>query len=133
MKAQERANKETSDVIRDQLVGGLANITSVEVGQIVIAYEPVWSIGTGKFASPRDVERAVKYIRRRIQGMSRNLTITCNKCGKERLVSLFPKVRQDHLFHLQNPIHICLTCLDSIICDSTERMDKFCQYIDYPF
>ena len=65
--AQERADKETSDVIRDQLVGGLANITSVEVGQIVIAYEPVWSIGTGKFASPRDVERAVKYIRLQVE------------------------------------------------------------------
>lgn len=65
--------------------------------------------------------------------MSRNLTITCDKCGKERLVSLFPKVRQGHPFHLQNPIHICLTCLDSIIGDSTEQMDKFCQYMDYPF
>lgn len=65
--ANERADGETADVIHDQLVGGLANITSIEVEHIVIAYEPVWAIGTGKFASPRDVSRAVKAIRGQIK------------------------------------------------------------------
>lgn len=65
--AQERADGETDGVLHDQLIGGLANITSAEVAQIVIAYEPVWSIGTGKFAMPRDVTRAIKYIRRQIE------------------------------------------------------------------
>ena len=48
--ASERADGETADAIHDQLIGGLANITSVEVEHIVVAYEPVWAIGTGKFA-----------------------------------------------------------------------------------
>ena len=65
--ASERADGETADVIRDQLIGGLANITSVEVEHIVVAYEPVWAIGTGKFAAPRDVSRAVKLIRKQIK------------------------------------------------------------------
>ena len=65
--ASERADGDTADVIHDQLIGGLANITSVEVEHIVVAYEPVWAIGTGKFAAPRDVSRAVKLIRKQIK------------------------------------------------------------------
>ena len=65
--ASERADGETADAIHDQLIGGLANITSVEVEHIVVAYEPVWAIGTGKFAAPRDVSRAVKFIRKQIK------------------------------------------------------------------
>ena len=65
--ASECADGETADAIHDQLIGGLANITSVEVEHIVVAYEPVWAIGTGKFAAPRDVSRAVKLIRKQIK------------------------------------------------------------------
>ena len=60
---QERTNGETEMVLHDQLVGGLANITSEELDQVVIAYEPVWAIGTGVNANPDDVVRAVKAIR----------------------------------------------------------------------
>jgi len=65
--ADERAHGETSDILSDQLVSGLANITSEELGEITIAYEPVWAIGTGDNALPRDVESAVKVIRSNLQ------------------------------------------------------------------
>lgn len=64
--AHERAAGETSDVIHDQLLGGLSNITSDEFGDITIAYEPVWAIGTGNNATPEDVAKAVRAIRRQI-------------------------------------------------------------------
>lgn len=60
---QERTNGETEMVLHDQLIGGLANITSEELEQVVIAYEPVWAIGTGVNANPGDVTRAVRAIR----------------------------------------------------------------------
>lgn len=60
---QERTNGETDMVLHDQLIGGLANITSEELDQVVIAYEPVWAIGTGVNAKPVDVTRAAKVIR----------------------------------------------------------------------
>ena len=60
---QERTNGETEMVLHDQLVGGLANVTSEELDQVVIAYEPVWAIGTGVNAKPDDVARAIKAIR----------------------------------------------------------------------
>ena len=62
-----------------------------------------------------------------------NTTIVCEKCQKEKLISLFPKVRQNHPFHLQNPFPVCLSCLDSIIDGDLGKMDKFCQFMDYPF
>lgn len=61
--ANERAEGETMSVLHDQLVGGLANITSDELDQVTIAYEPVWAIGTGKNAMPDDVIKAVAAIR----------------------------------------------------------------------
>lgn len=60
---QERTNGETDMVLHDQLIGGLANVTSEELEQVVVAYEPVWAIGTGVNAKPDDVVRAVKTIR----------------------------------------------------------------------
>ena len=60
---QERTNGETDMVLHDQLMGGLANITSEELEEVVIAYEPVWAIGTGVNAKPDDVKRAIKTIR----------------------------------------------------------------------
>ena len=61
--ASEKAGGETKDVLYDQLIGGLANITSEELEQVVIAYEPVWAIGTGQNALPPDVTSAIKSIR----------------------------------------------------------------------
>ena len=63
----ERAAGETQDVIHDQLIGGLANITSEELESIVIAYEPVWAIGTGNNATPGDVIAAVRSIRNQLK------------------------------------------------------------------
>lgn len=65
--AHERASKETNGVLHDQIVGGLANLTAEEVAELVIAYEPVWAIGTGDSALPNDVEHAVHIIRRQVE------------------------------------------------------------------
>lgn len=65
--AGERTAGETNDVLHDQLIGGLANITSDELSEVTIAYEPVWAIGTGNNAMPQDVEEAVKVIRGQIK------------------------------------------------------------------
>ncbi len=65
--AMERHDGETNDVIHDQLVAGLANVTSEDMKHVVIAYEPVWAIGTGNNAMPDDVEKAIEAIRRQVQ------------------------------------------------------------------
>jgi triosephosphate isomerase (TIM) len=49
-----------------QLDAGLAGLTSEQVGKVVIAYEPVWAIGTGKTATPEDAQEVIGAIRVRL-------------------------------------------------------------------
>lgn len=65
--AGERTAGETKEVLHDQLIGGLANVTSDEMDVIAIAYEPVWAIGTGNNATPDDVRMAERAIRHQIK------------------------------------------------------------------
>lgn len=65
--ASERASGETTAVLHDQLMSGLANLTSEDLETLVIAYEPVWAIGTGKSAVPGDVLEAVRAIRAQLK------------------------------------------------------------------
>lgn len=62
----ERLSGETNQVIHDQVVSALANITSEEVESLVVAYEPVWAIGTGNNANPSDVANVARIIRKNI-------------------------------------------------------------------
>ena len=54
---QEKTLGETKDVLADQLTSGLANVTADELDEVVIAYEPVWAIGTGDSAKASDVKK----------------------------------------------------------------------------
>ncbi len=60
--AQREANR-TFEVLTDHVQNGLAGLTEEEVSKIVIAYEPVWAIGTGKTATSAQAQEAHKYIR----------------------------------------------------------------------
>lgn len=62
----EKTLGETKDVLVDQLVSGLANITAEEMENVIIAYEPVWAIGTGERARLDDVRQVVQIIRQQI-------------------------------------------------------------------
>ena len=53
----------TKDVIREQIVTGLMGLTKEDIQNVVIAYEPVWSIGTGKNASVEIAQDICSYIR----------------------------------------------------------------------
>lgn len=60
---EERENGTTNEVLERQTVGALKDIEPEAVSNIVIAYEPVWAIGTGKTASKDDANDACKFIR----------------------------------------------------------------------
>ncbi|HET7827413.1 MAG TPA: triose-phosphate isomerase [Candidatus Saccharimonadales bacterium] len=63
----ERDDGETKQVLHDQLMSALSNLTADEVSQIVIAYEPVWAIGKENVTKPSQAEAAVEYIRRYVK------------------------------------------------------------------
>ena len=66
---EERLTSKHYDVIKEQLESDLADIDAKGINNIVVAYEPVWAIGTGKTATPEDAEEMHRYIRRLFEGM----------------------------------------------------------------
>jgi triosephosphate isomerase len=62
----EREADKWKKVLETQLTEGLAGFTAKEVHDIVLAYEPIWAIGTGKTASPAQAEEAHQFIRKHV-------------------------------------------------------------------
>jgi triosephosphate isomerase len=53
---EQREAGQTLDVIRRQIEGSLAGLSAEQMGRVVVAYEPVWAIGTGRTATPEQAE-----------------------------------------------------------------------------
>ena len=68
----EREKGETLKVLEDHVQNGLKEIGAEDILKIVIAYEPVWAIGTGKTATPAQAQEAQKYIRDLLRKMYNN-------------------------------------------------------------
>ncbi|MBF8981951.1 triose-phosphate isomerase [Lutibacter sp. B2] len=64
---EQRENEETYKVIKEQVVKGLENVDSSEMEKVVIAYEPIWAIGTGKTATAEQANEVIYQIRETIK------------------------------------------------------------------
>lgn len=62
----ERLAGHTKRVIHDQVMTALKGLTSEDIHDLVIAYEPVWAIGTGEVAKPDQADQAIQFIRHNI-------------------------------------------------------------------
>jgi triosephosphate isomerase len=62
----ERDSSRTLEVVDRQLERALRFLTPDEVGRMLVAYEPVWAIGTGKVATPEQAEEVQAFIRKRV-------------------------------------------------------------------
>jgi triosephosphate isomerase len=60
---EEREAGQTKNVVKVQVEKGLANLTADQVSKTVIAYEPIWAIGTGKSSTSEDANEVIAYIR----------------------------------------------------------------------
>jgi triosephosphate isomerase (TIM) len=63
---EEREGNRTEEVLGEQFDGGIAPLTPDQFAKIVIAYEPVWAIGTGKTATPELAAAAHRFIRGKV-------------------------------------------------------------------
>ncbi|MDQ3800513.1 MAG: triose-phosphate isomerase [Acidobacteriota bacterium] len=61
---RERESEKLFEVVERQLREGLAGLTTADMERIIIAYEPVWAIGTGKTATPEQAQEMHGFIRR---------------------------------------------------------------------
>jgi triosephosphate isomerase len=64
---KEREEGRTFLVVEGQMVGGLKGLGKEEIRGLVIAYEPVWAIGTGKTATPQQAEEVHRFIREKLE------------------------------------------------------------------
>ncbi len=62
-RSEERDTGRAEEVVGRQLRGGLRNLTAMDASRIIIAYEPVWAIGTGRTATPEIAEQMHSFIR----------------------------------------------------------------------
>lgn len=69
---EERQSGRLEAVIADQLSSALSNCNSNDYQSIVIAYEPVWAIGTGLTATPEQAQEVHKFIRTKVELLSNN-------------------------------------------------------------
>ncbi len=63
----ERTFGETHDVLRDQLLGGLSEVSTEDISKVIIAYEPVWAISTttdSRLATPDEISEVAQYLHR---------------------------------------------------------------------
>jgi triosephosphate isomerase len=65
-KLEEREAGQTKDVCRTQTLAALEGLTAEQVARTVIAYEPIWAIGTGKSSTAEDANEVIGYIRAQI-------------------------------------------------------------------
>jgi triosephosphate isomerase len=59
----ERENDDTDRKLRQQIKDDLANVGDEQLSDVVIAYEPIWAIGTGRVASVEQVQEAIAFVR----------------------------------------------------------------------
>lgn len=77
----EREQNYTNEKVHRQITAGLAGLTKMQVEKIVIAYEPIWAIGTGKSATPTDANDVIRYIRANLGAL-----FTVEAAGRKRIL-----------------------------------------------
>ena len=65
---EERDNDDTDRKLRQQVKDDLAGVPSERLADVVIAYEPIWAIGTGRVATPEQAQEAMAFIRALVAG-----------------------------------------------------------------
>ena len=69
---EEKEAEKTFEVLTNQLLKGLVDMDSSKLEKMIIAYEPIWAIGTGKTATAKDANDVIKFIRDKVREMFGN-------------------------------------------------------------
>lgn len=72
---EQRESGQAEETVQRQLVGAVARMSPVDVGRLVIAYEPVWAIGTGRNALPDDAGTMAEYMREILLSQSNSAAV----------------------------------------------------------
>ncbi|HUZ61010.1 MAG TPA: triose-phosphate isomerase [Hanamia sp.] len=98
---KEREANEQYDVLKRQLVEGIFHLNKTDFNRLIIAYEPIWAIGTGVTASPAQAQEIHKFIRQEIavkysREIADEMTILYGgSCNSENAATLFSQADID--------------------------------------
>ena len=98
---EERENKQEYEVVKSQITQSLFHLTKEEIANVIIAYEPVWAIGTGLTATPEEAEQMHAYIRKLFsahygESIAENLSILYGgSCNSKNAREIFSKPNVD--------------------------------------
>ena len=74
---EQRENGKAKDIITKQIRHALNDISKEDVKNIIVAYEPIWAIGTGKTATKEDADETISWLREEISKIYGNDTAEC--------------------------------------------------------
>lgn len=97
---EERENGTTNQVVDKQTVTALAGLTEDQVKQVVIAYEPIWAIGTGRTATAEQANETIGYIREvieRVYGCDASNAVRIQYGGSVNPSNIKELMAQEHI------------------------------------
>ncbi|GAK57304.1 triosephosphate isomerase [Candidatus Vecturithrix granuli] len=118
---QEREQNRTFEVIKRQVKDGLAGLSAEQMADVVLAYEPVWAIGTGKTATPAQAQEVHAFIRKLLKDLFGSATAEATR------IQYGGSVKPDNASELMNQPDIdgALVGGASLKADSFEQIVKF--------
>ena len=69
---EERESGDTERKLRHQVLEGLEKVGAERLPQVIVAYEPIWAIGTGKVATPEQAQEAIAFVRALVEHFDRS-------------------------------------------------------------
>ena len=118
---EERDAGRAEQVVDDQLTRGMRNLTASDASRIIIAYEPVWAIGTGRTASPETAQQMHAFIRSRIGGLFGN------RVAVETRILYGGSVKPDNIGELMNQVDID----GGLVGGASLEADSFARIVNY--
>jgi triosephosphate isomerase (TIM) len=86
---EQRESGQMEQVLDSQLTGSLARVTGESLSSIVLAYEPVWAIGTGRNATPDQAQQAHAHVRKRLADL-------CGPAAEKLIIQYGGSVKPDN-------------------------------------
>lgn len=93
-KLEERESGKTAEVTETQIRGGLKDLTAEEAKKVIVAYEPVWAIGTGRTATPEMAQETHRQVRDVLVSMFGNET------AEEMIIQYGGSMKPDNVVEL---------------------------------
>jgi len=90
-KIEERKSGQTENIIKKQILEGLKNIDKDSLDKVIIAYEPVWAIGTGLNAEPEEASKVHQFIRNTLN------EIYSDKTGENITILYGGSIKEDNI------------------------------------